>query len=175
MTLLAESLPVSCHSHWGCLCRAGRAVDDLRGARRGAGSLAGAPKAHQFEVGLPPPADDRVRDEDAEVLKLIANRLDLASDDELSRFARLYGDSVQRLVASGVEFFDRAVRQRVAEFDLSNEEKDALVYRKAGGYTELVASIVPWLQRRHREHSVLAYVVSVTEEFMEQRGIGPSG
>jgi adenylate cyclase len=127
-----------------------------------------------FEVGLPPLADDRVRDEDAELLRLILTRLDLASDEELSRFARLYGGSVQRLVSSGLQFFDRAVRQRVAGFDdLSNQEKDALVYRKAAGYTELVASIVPWLQRRHREHSVLAYVVSVTEQYMEQRGIRP--
>jgi adenylate cyclase len=127
-----------------------------------------------FEVGLPPAADDRVRDEDAEILKLIVSRLDLASEEELSRFARLYGGSVQRLVSSGLQFFDQAVRQRVAEFDdLSNEEKDALVYRKAGGFTELVATVVPWLQRRHREHSVLAYVVSVAEEFMEQRGITP--
>jgi adenylate cyclase len=127
-----------------------------------------------FEVGLPPAGDDRVRDEDAEILKLIVTRLDLASEEELSRFARLYGGSVQRLVSSGLQFFDQAVRQRVAEFDdLSNEEKDALVYRKAGGFTELVATVVPWLQRRHREHSVLAYVVSVAEEFMEQRGITP--
>jgi hypothetical protein len=73
-------------------------------------------------------------------------RLDLASDEELSRFARLYGGTVQRLVSSGLQFFDRAVRHRVAGFDdLSNQEKDALVYRKAAGYTELVASIVPWL------------------------------
>ena len=127
-----------------------------------------------FEVGLPPSDDDRVRDEDAEILKLITTRLDLASDDELSRFARIYGGTVQRLVSSGLQFFDQAVRQRVAAFDdLSNKEKDALVYRKAGGFTELVASIVPWLQQRHREHSVLGYVVSVTEGFMEQRGITP--
>ena len=104
----------------------------------------------------------------------MVTRLDLASDEEVSRFARLYGGAVQRMVASGLEFFDQAVRQRVAGQDsLSNEEKDALIYQKAGNYAELVASVVPWLQRRHRQHSVLAYVVSVTEEFMEQRGIRP--
>jgi adenylate cyclase len=127
-----------------------------------------------FEVGLPPPADDRLRDEDAEILRLIMSRLDLASDEELSRFARLYGGTVQRLVSSGLQLFDEAVRQRVAGFeDLSNAEKDALVYQKAGGFSELTAATVPWLQRRHREHAVLAYIVSVTEEFMEQRGIRP--
>ncbi|MFL6047549.1 MAG: adenylate/guanylate cyclase domain-containing protein [Propionibacteriaceae bacterium] len=127
-----------------------------------------------FEVGLPPPADDRLRDEDAEILRLIMTRLDLASEEELSRFARLYGGTVQRLVSSGLQLFDEAVRQRVAGFeDLSNAEKDALVYQKAGGFSELTAAMVPWLQRRHREHSVLAYIVSVTEEFMEQRGIRP--
>jgi adenylate cyclase len=126
------------------------------------------------ELGFPPPEDDRIRTEDAEMLRLLLSRLDLADDDELSRFARLYGGTIQRLVGSGLQFFDVAVRQRVEAFeDLSNEEKDALVYRKAGGYTELVASIVPWLQGRHRERSVLEYLVGVTEGYMEERGLAP--
>jgi adenylate cyclase len=125
------------------------------------------------ELGLPPADDDRVRAEDAAILALIVAKLDLADDDELSRFARLYGATVQRLVASGLQFFDQAVRQHVATFDLSNEEKDLLVYQKAAGYTELVQTLAPWLQRRHRERAVLEYLVGVTETFMEERGIEP--
>ena len=125
------------------------------------------------ELGLPPRDDDRVRTEDAEMLSLILTRLDLADEEELSRFTRLYGSTIQRLVGSGLQFFDQTVRQRVATFELSNEEKDALVYERAAGYTELVAGVVPWLQRRHREHAVLEYLVSVTEGFMEERGIVP--
>lgn len=126
------------------------------------------------ELGFPPPEDDRVRAEDAEILRLLFLRLDIADDDELSRFARLYGGTIQRLVGSGLQFFDLAVRQRVATFDdLSTEEQDRLVYEKAAGYTELVASIVPWLQARHRERSVLEYLVGVTEGFMEERGLAP--
>jgi adenylate cyclase len=125
------------------------------------------------ELGLPPPADDRLRAEDAEMLSLVVTRLDLAEDDELSRFARLYGGSMQRLVTSGLQFFDRAVRQRVAGFELSNEEKDRLVYERAARFTELVSKLVPWLQRRHREHAVLEYLVAVTEGFMDERGITP--
>ena len=125
------------------------------------------------ELGLPPPPDNRVRAEDAEMLSLVLTRLDLAEEDELSRFARLYGSTVQRLVGSGLQFFDQTVRQRVATYDLSNEEKDGLVYQKAAAFTQLVAALVPWLQRRHREHSVLEYIVSVTEGFMEERGFRP--
>jgi len=126
------------------------------------------------ELGFPPPEDDRVRAEDAEILRLLFLRLDIADDDELSRFARLYGGTIQRLVGSGLQFFDLAVRQRVATFDdLSTEEQDRLIYEKAAGYTELVASIVPWLQARHRERSVLEYLVGVTEGFMEERGLAP--
>jgi adenylate cyclase len=125
------------------------------------------------ELGLPPSADDRVREEDAEMLSQLLAKLDLADEDELSRFARLYGGSVQRLVVSALQFFDRAVRQRVATFELSNEAKDSLVYAKAAGFTELVGSLVPWLQRRHREHAVLEYLVAVTEGFMEERGLSP--
>jgi adenylate cyclase len=126
------------------------------------------------ELGFPPPEDDRLRDEDAEMLKLVVTTLDLADDDELSRFARLYGGTIQRLVGSGLQFFDLAVRQKVAaRTGLSNEEKDAMVYQRAGGYTELVQGLVSWLQRRHREHAVLEYLVGVTETYMEERGLMP--
>jgi adenylate cyclase len=125
------------------------------------------------ELGLPPADDDRVRARDSEVLSLVVTKLDLADDDELSRFARLYGGAVQRMVSSGLEFFDQAVRQRVGQLDLPDEERDRLVYERAAGYTELVSTLVPWLQGRHRERSVLEYLVSVTEGFMEERGITP--
>jgi class 3 adenylate cyclase len=107
------------------------------------------------------------------MLSLLVARLDLANDDDLSRFARLYGGTVQRLVAAGLEFFDRTVRERVASFQVPDDEKDRLVYERATGFTELVSRIVPWLQRRHREHAGLEYLVAVTERFMEERAIGP--
>jgi class 3 adenylate cyclase len=125
------------------------------------------------ELGFPAPDDDRMRDEDAKMLELLVTTLDLATDDELSRFARLYGGSMQRLVTSGLQYFDAAVQQRIAAYDIPDEERDALIYQRAAGYTELVRSIVPWLQGRHREHSVLSYLVNVTEGYMEERGISP--
>jgi adenylate cyclase len=125
------------------------------------------------ELGLPPHADDRIRAEDAEILSLMISRLDLCEEDELSRLARLYGGTMQRLVNSGIQFFDRVVAQRVMELDLPNDEKDRLVYAKAAQFTELVGTLVPWLQRRHREHVVLDYIVATTEEFMEERGLTP--
>ncbi|HXV57158.1 MAG TPA: adenylate/guanylate cyclase domain-containing protein [Gaiellaceae bacterium] len=127
------------------------------------------------ELGFPPPDDDRLRDEDAEMLRRVLATLDLADDDELSRFARLYGGTIQRLVGSGLQFFDLAVRQKVVGLEgPSNEERDAMIYERAGRYTELVQDLVSWLQRRHREHGVLEYLVGVTESFMEERGLKPS-
>jgi len=123
------------------------------------------------DLGLPPPPDDRVRADDAELLSLLVRKLDLVDENDLSRFARLYGGSVQRLVAAGIQFFDRAIRQRVDSFDLSNEEKDRFTYEQGAGYTELVQRIVPWLQRRHREHVLREYLVDRTEEWLEERGI----
>jgi adenylate cyclase len=125
------------------------------------------------DFGLPPSADGAVRAEDAEILSLMLTRLDLADEEELSRFARLYGGTIQRLVGAGLQFFDRTVRERVGGFDLSDAEKDSLVYQKGAEFTELVLDLVPWLQRRHREHSILEYLVGVTEGFMEERGITP--
>jgi adenylate cyclase len=125
------------------------------------------------ELGLPPAADDRVRAEDAELLAQLVTTLDLADDEELSRMARLYGGSVQRLVGAGVQLFDVTVRQRLEALDLPYEERDARLYERAARHTELVTALVPWLQRRHREHAVLEYMVSVTEDLMEESGLTP--
>jgi adenylate cyclase len=125
------------------------------------------------ELGLPPPADDRVRTEDAEMLSLILTKLDLADDDELSRFARLYGGSLQRLVTAGLQFFDRTVRQRAAALDLPTEQQDRFVYERGAAFTELVSRLVPLLQGRHREHGVLEYLVGLTEGWLDERGIAP--
>jgi adenylate cyclase len=126
------------------------------------------------ELGLPPRDDDRVREEDAQMLSSILTKVDLADDEDLSRLARLYGGTMQRLVTSGIQFFDRTVRQRVETFDLSNEEKDRLGYEKAAAFTEVVLTLVPWLQRRHREHAVLDYLVGLMERWMDERGIAAS-
>jgi adenylate cyclase len=124
------------------------------------------------EMGLPPPDHDRVRAEDAEMLSLIVTRLDLADDDDLSRFARLYGGSIQRLVTAGIQFFDRAVRERVDAFDhLSLDQKDQFTYEKGAGFSDMAQKLVPWLQRRHRERVVLEYLVGRTESWLEERGI----
>src|SRR5262245_7066846 len=104
-----------------------------------------------IEFGIAPAPDDRVRSEDAEILLLVLRTLQLASDDDLSRFARLYGGSIHRLVAAGIQFFDRAVRERVGASSLPDDEKDAIVYAKGGEYTQLISRMTPWLQRRHRE------------------------
>ena len=126
------------------------------------------------EMGLPPPDDDRVRAEDAEMLSLIVTRLDLADDDDLSRFARLYGGSMQRLVAAGLQLFDRAIRERVDTFDhLSPRQRDELTYEKGAGFSEMAQRLVPWLQRRHRERVVLDYLVDRTENWLEERQIAP--
>ena len=126
------------------------------------------------ELGLPPLPGDRIRDEDAELLGLLVQKLDLADDEDLSRFARLYGGAMQRLVPSGLQWFDRTVRQRVATWGLPDAERDMAVYQRGGEFAEVVATVVPWLQRRHREHAVLDYLVNVTETSMEERGLTPA-
>jgi adenylate cyclase len=125
------------------------------------------------EFGLPPPEDDRIRTDDAEMLALVLGRIDLADDEELSRYARLYGGTIQRLIASGLQFFDQVVRRRVETFDLTDPERDRLIYEQGAGFADLNQRVVPWLQRRHREHAVLEYLVTVLEEWMEERGIMP--
>jgi adenylate cyclase len=125
------------------------------------------------ELGIAPPMDDRIRSEDAEMLSRIVTALDLADDGELSRFARLYGGAIQRLVESAVQFFDQTIHRRVHDLDLSNEEKDALIDEKGANVIDLVNRLVPWLQRRLREHAILEYTVATTETYMDERGIAP--
>ncbi len=104
----------------------------------------------------------------------MVTKLDLADDEDLSRFARLYGGAMQRLVPSGLQWFDRTVRERVATWGLPDAERDSVVYRRGAAFAEVSATVVPWLQRRHREHAVLDYLVNVTEASMEERGMTPA-
>ena len=123
------------------------------------------------ELGLPPPADDRIRSDDAEMLSRIVTALDLVDDAELVRFVRLYGGSVRRLIESAVQFFDRAVHRRIMDLDLSSGEKDLLIDEKGASVIDLANRLVPWLQRRLREHAILDYAVTTTEAYMDERGI----
>jgi adenylate cyclase len=125
------------------------------------------------ELGLPPAAHDQVRSEDADVLSLLVTTLHDVDDDELSRFARVYGGTMQRLVGAGLQFFDAALRQRIEALDLTYGERDRMVYERGAEFTTLTSTIVPWLQRRHREYLLYEYIIRVTEEFMEQSGITP--
>jgi len=125
------------------------------------------------EFGIAPGPSDHVRSEDAEILLLVLQTLELASDEDLTRFARLYGGSIQRLVAAGIQFFDHAVRERVGATPLPDEEKDVLIYEKGAEYTQLISRMTPWLQRRHRERILVEYLVTLTEGFMDERGIAP--
>jgi adenylate cyclase len=145
-------------TYGGLAARLGRSPDLLRRLTR--------------ELGFPPSEDDRVRTEDAEMLALMLTRLDLADEEDLSRFARLYGGTIQQLVTAGIQFFDRAIRERVDAFEhLSNDEKDQLTYQKGSEFSELARAVVPWLQSRHRERGVLEYLVGRTESWLEERGI----
>ena len=125
------------------------------------------------ELGVPPPADDRIRLDDAEMLSRIVTALDVVDDAELLRFVRLYGGSVRRLIESAVEFFDRAVHRRIMDLDLSSAEKDLLIDEKGAGVIDLANRLVPWLQRRLREHAIIEYTVATTEAYMDERGIAP--
>src|SRR5262249_11113037 len=111
--------------------------------------------------------------EDAEVLLLVLRTLQLASDEELSRFARLYGGGIERLVDAGVQFFDRAVRERVEASSLPDEQKDAGIYQRGGEDTRAIARRTPWPKQRPRERTLVDYVVSLTEGYMDERGIAP--
>ena len=125
------------------------------------------------ELGVPPPADDRIRSDDAEMLSRIVTALDVVDDAELLRFVRLYGGSVRRLIESAVQFFDRAVHRRIMDLDLSSAEKDLLIDEKGAGVIDLANRLVPWLQRRLREHAIIEYTVATTEAYMDERGIAP--
>jgi adenylate cyclase len=125
------------------------------------------------ELGVPPPADDRIRSDDAEMLSRIVTALDVVDDAELVRFVRLYGGSVRRLVDAAVQFFDRAVHRRIMDLDLPSAQRDLLIDEKGAGVIELVNQLLPWLQRRLREHAIVEYTVATTEAYMDERGIAP--
>jgi adenylate cyclase len=126
------------------------------------------------EFGLPQsPAEVRLREDDAHVLKELLAVWAEADDEELARLARAYGQNVRRLVASDLELADTAIFSRMRRLGLADDEMRKLAGEKGIAVMALGERLLLWLRGRHLEHEILSTTVQNTEDYLQELGMAP--
>jgi adenylate cyclase len=125
-------------------------------------------------LGFPQPApDDRVREDEAEIVAGLFHTWEILEDEELVRLARFQGESMQRLAVANIRFFDEHVRQRVIRTAASWEEGGRTVAETAQRATRFARSSIDWLFGRHFERALVQYMAENTEDYLDRQGIRP--
>ncbi|MGH3093829.1 MAG: adenylate/guanylate cyclase domain-containing protein [Gaiellaceae bacterium] len=125
-------------------------------------------------LGLPQPDPGRrLRVDDEKMLGSLVETWHLATDDELLRVARLYGEGLRRIAESVVQLFQATFIRRIVEEDLPMAELEARIGSAAGGAITAGEEFALQLHRRHVEHYVVEASVARTEEALERAGLTP--
>ena len=125
-------------------------------------------------LGLPQPeAGRRLRADDERMLASLVETWRLASDKELLRVARLYGQGLRRIAESVVHLFLSTSLRRIVEEDLPMAEQEARIGSAARKAITAGEEFALRLHRRHVEHYVVEASVARTEEALERAGLTP--
>ena len=126
-------------------------------------------------LGFPlPKPDDRVREDEAQVLEETFAVWGFVPPHELARLGRLFGDNVRRVAQGSIRFFDAAVNEPSRRPDLPLEERQEHARQVGVGATGLAFHTVEWLFRRYFESELIRYMTDGTEQFLEEQGIAPA-
>jgi adenylate cyclase len=126
------------------------------------------------EFGLPQAeSETRVRADDVPVLLDVISVWAHAEDDELARLARVYGQSIRKVVASDVELASRTIFARLRSQGLPDDEMRRTVGAMGVRVMDLGGELMLWLRGRHLEHELLAATVQNTEDYLEELGFVP--
>ncbi len=125
-------------------------------------------------LGLPQPeAGRRLRADDEKMLRSLVETWHLATDEELQRVARLYGEGLRRIAESVVQLFQSTFTRRIVQEDLPLGELEARIGTAARKALTAGEEFALQLHRRHVEHYVIEESVARTEEALERAGLTP--
>ncbi|MGZ4147078.1 MAG: adenylate/guanylate cyclase domain-containing protein [Actinomycetota bacterium] len=129
-----------------------------------------------FLVALHLPApepDQRLRDDDVELLRIMGTVFNLAGRDEDVGIAsaRYFGENLRRLAESQVQFFREHFEEPMFAMGMSQREAIDLLVQVAAPLMPMGHRVVDLLYRRHLEHYSMEDVVANMEMTMRRAGI----
>ena len=129
-----------------------------------------------FIVALQLPApdpDQRIREDDLELLRIVSTVFSLAGRDEDAGIAsaRYFGENLRRLAESQVRFFREQFEEPMFAMGMSQREAIDLLVEVAAPLIPLGSRVVDLLYRRHLEHHSMEDVVANMEMTMRRAGL----
>ena len=127
------------------------------------------------QLGLPRPMDDdRVREDDAEIVPTLLAAWDLRAFDVAQEFsdrmARICGENMYRLVRAFAQLWETAVDEPVERS--GDQELYRLALLKSVESLDATERATLWLFRRFTEHEIVEDIVDNVEDAMEEAGLG---
>jgi adenylate cyclase len=129
-----------------------------------------------FIVALQLPAprpDQRIREDDLELLRIVATVFNMAgrNEDVGIASARYFGENLRRLTESQVRFFREQFEEPMFAMGMSQREAIDLLVQVAAPLIPLGARTVDLLYQRHLEHFSMEDVVANMEMTMRRAGL----
>jgi len=126
--------------------------------------------------GLPrPTADERVREEDLGVIKLIPLLLGAGvGEGDVLRMARVWGDSIQRIAQFMSHYLHNSIEEPFRRRGLPDNEAFEAAIREVGVRAGRSGEqLLAWLLRRHSDVFLTAHQFDHVETALEQAGVRP--
>ena len=136
--------------------------------------LAFAQRFFIVALQLPSPAPDRrIREDDLELLRIVAMVFNMAGRDEDVGIAsaRYFGENLRRLAESQVRFFRERFEEPMFAMGMSQREAIDLLVQVAAPLIPMGARVVDLLYQRHLEHYSMEDVVANMEMTMQRAGL----
>ncbi len=115
--------------------------------------------------GLPRPnPDDRIREDDAELLPLLPKILAAGlTEGEVIRGVRMYGENIRRVAECQVQLLHGYMERPLREAGASEAEILERASRMSHQVRPVADRLVAWLYRRHREYYATEHLVAHVE------------
>jgi adenylate cyclase len=120
-----------------------------------------------------PTPDDHVRETELQIVPLVRAQLELGfSSSTIERWLRVYGESVQRIVATEVDWWHSDVELPLIESGLSPSEMLNRAYREVTPrLSPLLDDVLIGLYHGHQEHSWTESIIFGVEAALKDAGV----
>lgn len=124
-------------------------------------------------LGLPTPrAEDRVREDDLELLRILGFTRGMSSDDEaIVRIVRVYGESLRRIVRSENVWWRERIQRPLLESGMDHAQMMQAASQWGAGYSAFMDRALVQMYHRQQEHTWIDGLVIDIEEALELMGV----
>jgi adenylate cyclase len=126
------------------------------------------------ELGLPQPRpDDRVREDDAQMLAAFLGGWEPAGNEEIAQLARVLGAAVRPLMESYLQIIGPVFARHFETLEMPVEQRAERMGDLGSNAAALLRRVTEWLINRHLEHATNQSAVVNIENAFERLGYSP--